>query len=340
MADPSVYPVSAPVLAEVPCEETELNEIESTLEERKGTELPQERREWLEQNARRAWDKFYLRNGTRFYKDRHYLCAEFPVLQQLLEESDRLRIAAIGCGVGNSILPLLRQSPTVDAVAVDLSPRAVMQVRQAACEIEDNKTYDYGENDSATLLFNANKKRRKRQGARPDNETVHNESEDTVSPTEGGSDRKHLRLRAWQCDVASHDLPLPVVEFQSHCALLLFVLSAVAPDKQIDVLRRVKSALRPGGVVLFRDYARCDMAQLRFRPETSRLAENYYVRNDDTRSYFFQADELRSLFERAGFECEQCVYYRKEIRNRREQKTMRRVWLQGVFRVLSATESA
>lgn len=36
----------------------------------------------LEQEAGKWWDKFYQRNGTAFFKDRHYLDREFPELAQ------------------------------------------------------------------------------------------------------------------------------------------------------------------------------------------------------------------------------------------------------------------
>jgi SAM-dependent methyltransferase len=51
--------------------------------------------------------------------------------------------------------------------------------------------------------------------------------------------------------------------------LLMYSLSAMAPEAMPHVARKLHDVLRPGGRVLLRDYGRWDEAQLRFKVRTS-----------------------------------------------------------------------
>ena len=99
------------------------------------------------------WDSFYKRESDP-YKPRRYLSAEFPELLvglpspaflalptwvQRSGAAGVLRTALgcppppllfdVGCGYGSALVPLLKENPSLRAVACDLSPTAVAQLR-------------------------------------------------------------------------------------------------------------------------------------------------------------------------------------------------------------------
>lgn len=97
------------------------------------------KRNKLEQDAKKNWDLFYKRNTTNFFKDRHWISREFPeLLKTLTALSDEghgdnpeasagrsLVLLEAGCGVGNTVFPLLEENPNLFVYACDFSPRAV-----------------------------------------------------------------------------------------------------------------------------------------------------------------------------------------------------------------------
>lgn len=90
------------------------------------------------------------------------------------------------------------------------------------------------------------------------------------------------RMKAFCADLTTEDLFENVEANSVDIASLIFVLSAIQPASWSQVAKLAFRALRPGGVLLFRDYGRYDMAQLRFKPG-HKIADNFYMRQDGTR---------------------------------------------------------
>lgn len=196
-------------------------------------------------------------------------------LRERTHGKEPVRLLEVGCGVGNTMLPLTQAFEHLTAYGIDFAPKAV-------------------------ALLN---------------------------------EQNHPRCRGFVADASRADPPLPkeipLVDF----ATFLFVLSAVEPQRMLTAVQSVLAKMRPGGMVLFRDYAEMDQAQLRFSVD-QRLGFNYYVRQDGTRSFFFTLDGVRMLFEQqAGLQCVDARIVRRLVVNHALGSTMRRVFVNATFRV-------
>ncbi|KAI1304066.1 hypothetical protein EDD11_005240 [Mortierella claussenii] len=138
------------------------------------------------------------------------------------------------------------------------------------------------------------------------------------------------RCNAFVWDLGADDIPPEVEPGSMDVLVLIFVLSALHPDKWENAMNNLFKLLKPGGLIVFRDYGRYDMAQLRFK-KNRLLSDNFYVRGDGTRVYFFDSEEVVKLFG-PKFTVEQNAVDRRLIVNRLRQIKMYRVWLQGKFR--------
>ncbi|NWI41783.1 METL2 protein, partial [Picathartes gymnocephalus] len=131
-------------------------------------------------------------------------------------------------------------------------------------------------------------------------------------------------------DVCDDALPYPFPDEILDVILLVFVLSTIHPDRMQGVVNRLAKLLKPGGMLLFRDYGRYDTAQLRFKKGHC-LSENFYVRGDGTRVYFFTKDEIWNMFNVAGLTEVQNLVDRRLQVNRKKKVKMQRVWIQSKF---------
>lgn len=153
----------------------------------------------------------------------------------------------------------------------------------------------------------------------------------------------HIQADVW--DVASDSLPPGLGEESVDVVLMIFIFSALSPVQWEQAVRNIHTLLKPGGEVLFRDYGRGDLAQVRFK-KGRYLEENFYIRGDGTRVYFFEKNELVKIWTGAdpdalspgsrGFEIVDLGVDRRLLVNRAKELKMYRCWMQGRFKKLTA----
>ncbi|KAL3418161.1 actin-binding protein [Phlyctema vagabunda] len=153
-------------------------------------------------------------------------------------------------------------------------------------------------------------------------------------------DTKNIQADVW--DAAGEVLPPGLGEGSVDVVVLIFIFSALSPAQWKQAVHNVYRLLKPGGDVLFRDYGRGDLAQVRFK-KGRYLEENFYIRGDGTRVYFFEKEELVKIWtgedndaEKPGFEVLEMGVDRRLLVNRAKQLKMYRCWMQGRFRKVQA----
>ncbi len=100
------------------------------------------------------------------------------------------------------------------------------------------------------------------------------------------------------------------------------------------MLQSIAHTLKVGsGRVLVRDYAEGDLAESRLAASSrqQKLQDNFYVRGDGTRAFYFSEAGLRKLFAETGYSCENMHVHERTIENRRKGLLMERRWIQAVF---------
>ncbi|KAJ7345650.1 hypothetical protein JRQ81_001600 [Phrynocephalus forsythii] len=286
-----------------------------------------------ESEASQYWNEFYKTHRNNFFKDRNWLFLEFP---EILPEEARVhcmevdtriredncccennpaikmssahnvgscsdcsaatppsvkqsgdefpgsdatyRILEVGCGAGNSVIPILRATCNI--------PRVFLYCCDFASEaVELVKSHPFFD-PSRCLAF------------------VHDVSDDAS--------------------------PYPFPDQSLDIILIIFVLASLHPDRIQGTVNRLARLLKPGGMILFRDYGRYDLSQLRFKKGAC-LSENFYLRKNGTRVYFFTKDEIHNLFSSAGLiEVQNEMDQRLQV-NRKKKMKMYRVWIQSKF---------
>ncbi|KAG8099934.1 hypothetical protein GUJ93_ZPchr0013g37372 [Zizania palustris] len=262
-----------------------------------------------------AWTSFHRRHASgKFFKERRYLLKEFP---ELLNIKDCVKVLEVGCGNGSTVVPILRSSPSMTVYACDCSKETLEKANEIVC---NTKGFDV-KDKFYPFLLDVSKE------TFPDwlfCKSCQSSHARDVNPLLGSSNcsmiKEHLVfLRDNQCCVGGIDI-----------ITMIFTLSAIPFDIMPATIERCVSVLKPGGLVLFRDYGLYDMTMLRFLPH-QRVGFREYMRSDGTFSYFFTLDTVRELFCASGLlelELEYCCVISV---NRKNGKKMQRVWVHGKF---------
>nr|CAD7462284.1 unnamed protein product [Timema tahoe] len=135
-------------------------------------------------------------------------------------------------------------------------------------------------------------------------------------------------IKAFQTDITTDEVLKEISEESLDIVTLIFVLSSIHPCKFHQVLRVLYRILKPRGVILFRDYGLYDMAQLRFKPG-HKIADNLYMRQDGTRSYYFSEEYLAELLVGAGFEIVSNTYIQRRTVNKKDGIDVPRIFIQA-----------
>ncbi|XP_044483602.1 tRNA N(3)-methylcytidine methyltransferase METTL6 isoform X1 [Mangifera indica] len=263
-----------------------------------------------------AWRKFHNRHSAgRFFKERRYLLKEFPELVSCGESS---KLLEVGCGSGSTILPILHGNKDIIVYACDCSSEILERTKEfvGASDIASvkNRFFPFycdfcttGFPDWLACNYCRGSQPQKQHDCFSDVEEI-NIPQLTYLSRESGSS-------------------IGGVDFVT----LIFTLSAVPLQGMPTALIECYSVLKPGGLLFFRDYGLYDMTMLRFQPD-QRVGFREYMRSDGTRSYFFSLDAVRNLFVGVGFIEVELEYCCVKSLNRRNAKSMQRVWIHGKFK--------
>ena len=149
-----------------------------------------------------------------------------------------------------------------------------------------------------------------------------------MSKTHPLYEKEKHRINVYDLDLVKDDIPNKNNDY----GILMFVLSAIKPEEHEKVVEKISKVINKGGILYFRDYARYDMAQIRFaKRKKNKVGDNLYMRKDKTLSYFFDKEEIENLFKKFNFEVKDSKLICRVIENRKDSKKMHRLWLQIKF---------
>lgn len=135
------------------------------------------------------------------------------------------------------------------------------------------------------------------------------------------------RVRAEVWDAAGEALPEGLEESSCDVVVMIFIFSALNPTQWAQAAENVSRLLKPGGVLLFRDYSKGDLSAVRYKANRF-LEKDYYCRGDGTTTYYFDKGELEKIWGERLVVRDLDVDHRLIV-NRKRRIKMFRAWIQG-----------
>ncbi|EPY27468.1 methyltransferase like 6 [Angomonas deanei] len=178
------------------------------------------------------WENHYKQSRHHFPL-KNYIIHAFPILGELLRSEEKRYILECGCGTGSTLLPLILEFPESKATFVGF-------------DISETALKYFSENPTAEKLIGESR--------------LHLFPYDVSRPSEESGENCKRRKMEGEVEenVVVKNVPtLAGTKFDA--VLLVFVLSALDHiGNMVLALERLSSLLKPGGVILFRDYAVAD----------------------------------------------------------------------------------
>ncbi|XP_053090065.1 mRNA N(3)-methylcytidine methyltransferase METTL8 isoform X3 [Pangasianodon hypophthalmus] len=321
----------------------EMEEARQKAEENSREQIPIEEQVRYDRDANKYWDRFYEMHQNKFFKNRQWLFSEFPELlpqgcdtsrtpegQEAsapaypeLRETQHSRLES---QKGDDHIPnhdVLREKQHTDYLsAVHSQEAAAFPGQHASFRILE---VGCGAGNSVFPIINA---------IRGSDAFLYcfDFSSRAIQLVKEHPDYDPAVCHAFVQDICDDVSMFPFPQESLDVIVVVFVLSSIHPESRMQrVLNRLASYLKHGGTILFRDYGRYDLAQLRFKKGQC-LSENFYTRQDGTCVYFFMKDEVHQLFTNAGLEEVQNLEDRRLQVNRGKKVVMHRVWMQSKYR--------
>ncbi|XP_043931456.1 mRNA N(3)-methylcytidine methyltransferase METTL8 [Protopterus annectens] len=316
--------------------------------------VPHQEQVKYEKEASKYWDQFYRTHKNKFFKDRNWLFTEFPEIlpyrkvTQLDEENKSNEIRNV-CTLSSESKTLYSQKSVQGTCGHFETPIVTSSdsTRKHKSNKTSNGTHCMTQNTFPIVIGNGQDPVESEMtddrnasfrifevgcGAGntlfPILNAIGNESGIFLYCSDFSKEAVDL-VKLHSCynpaccytfvhDVCDETQPFPFPDGSIDVILLVFMLSSVLPERMPYVITRLAHALKPGGKILFRDYGRHDLSQLRFKKGHC-LFDNFYVRGDGTRVYFFTKDEIHNIFTSAGLNEIQNVRDKRLQVNRRKK---------------------